>query len=191
MNNQIRVPSIRLIDADGNQAGIVQTYEALTRARQANLDLVEIAPTAQPPVCRIMDFGKYKFELAKKEKEARKNQSNQRIKEVKFHSNVDDHDYQTKVRHIREFIAEGHRVKASLMFRGREQAHKELGHQLMHRVMKDIEDIARAERTPEEMGRFIFMMITPGAARSKSGSAPEAKTPAPAPRPPVHRPVSS
>ena len=168
---------MRLLDEAGNQLGIVPTYDALTKARQANLDLVEIAPTAQPPVCRIMDFGKYKFELAKKEKEARKHGSGQRIKEVKFHSNVEDHDYQTKLRHIREFIAEGHRVKASLMFRGREQAHKELGHQLMHRVMKDVEDVARVERSPEEMGRFIFMMITPGAAARKTADhkpAPQA-----------------
>jgi translation initiation factor IF-3 len=186
VNNQIRVPSIRLIDADGSQAGIVSTYDALTRARQAQLDLVEIAPTAQPPVCRIMDFGKYKFELAKKEKEARKHHSGQRIKEVKFHPNVEDHDYHTKLRHIREFIAEGHRVKASLMFRGREQAHKEIGHQLMRRLMKDIEDVARIERSPEEMGRFIFMMITPGAsARKADAPRPAAPAPAPAPRPPM------
>ncbi len=159
----------------------MSTYEALTRARHESLDLVEIAPTAQPPVCRIMDFGKYKFELAKKEKEARKNQSNQRIKEVKFHPNVDEHDYQTKLRQIRQFIGEGHRVKASLMFRGREQAHKEIGHQLMRRVMKDIEDVGRAERSPEEMGRFIFMMITPGVARKAGG---DGKASAPASRPP-------
>ncbi|MCO5062712.1 MAG: translation initiation factor IF-3 [Kiritimatiellae bacterium] len=187
VNNQIRVSSIRLIGPDGEQLGIVPTYEALTRARHAGLDLVEIAPTAQPPVCRIMDFGKYKFELAKKEKDARKHQSNQRIKEVKFHPNVEEHDYNTKLRQIRQFIEEGHRVKASLMFRGREQAHKEIGHQLMRRVMKDIEDVARTERSPEEMGRFIFMMITPGASR-KAGGAPEGKPagqahrPAPQPR---------
>lgn len=161
------MPSVRLIDAAGNQAGVVSTYEALTMSRQAGLDLVEVAPTAQPPVCRIMDFGKYKFELAKKEKEARKSQSNQRIKEVKFHSNVDDHDYAFKVRHIREFLAEGHRVKCSLMFRGREQAHQELGHQLMRRVLKDCEDAARAERPPEQMGRFIFMLLTPTPAAKK------------------------
>ncbi len=181
MNNQIRVPSVRLLDPDGNQLGIVSTYDALTKARQLNLDLVEIAPTAQPPVCRIMDFGKYKFELAKKEKEARKHHSSQRIKEVKFHPNVEEHDYQTKLRHIRDFIADGHRVKASLMFRGREQAHKEIGHQLMHRVMKDVEDVARIERSPEEMGRFIFMMIAPGPRKAEAKPAPR-PAPAPAPR---------
>lgn len=173
---------MRLIGADGSQLGIVQTYDAIGQARQANLDLVEIAPTAQPPVCRIMDFGKYKFELAKKEKEARKHQSNQRIKEVKFHPNVEEHDYQTKLRRIREFIEEGHRVKASLMFRGREQAHKEIGHQVMHRVIRDVDDVARAERSPEEMGRFIFLMLTPGAARKPGGEAKPAPS---APRPPA------
>lgn len=172
---------MRLIGPDGEQLGIVQTYDALSRARDAHLDLVEIAPTAQPPVCRIMDFGKYKFEMAKKEKEARKHQSTQRIKEVKFHANVDDHDYETKLRRIREFIGEGHRVKASLMFRGREQAHKEIGHQLMRRVIKDIEEIARAERAPEEMGRFIFLMLTPGAATRKQGAPSGGKPPAPKP----------
>lgn len=175
---------MRLLGPEGEQLGIVQTYDALSRAREANLDLVEIAPTAQPPVCRIMDFGKYKFELAKKEKESRKHQATQRIKEVKFHPNVDEHDYQTKLRRIREFIEEGYRVKASLMFRGREQAHKEIGHQLMHRVMKDIEDIARAERAPEEMGRFIFLMLTPGAAKKPAAGAPKPAAPRPSPPPP-------
>lgn len=173
------MPSVRLLDPDGNQIGIVSTFDALNKARQYQLDLVEIAPTAQPPVCRIMDFGKYKFELAKKEKEARKHQAGQRVKEVKFHPNVEDHDYQTKLRHIREFLADGHRVKASLMFRGREQVHKELGHQLMHRLMKDVEDVARIERTPEELGRFIFMMIAPGPNAKKSAEHKHA-----APRPP-------
>lgn len=172
------MPSIRLIDAAGNQVGIVTTYEALTMARQSQLDLVEIAPTAQPPVCRIMDFGKYKYEVAKQEKGARKNQGGQRIKEVKFHSNVDDHDYQFKVRHIREFLSEGHRVKCSLMFRGREQAHQELGHQLMRRVLKDVEDMARSERPPEQMGRFIFMLLTPTPAAKKAGDQEKAKPPA-------------
>lgn len=167
------MPSVRLIDAAGNQAGIVSTYDALTMARQTGLDLVEVAPTAQPPVCRIMDFGKYKYELAKQEKEARKNQGGQRIKEVKFHSNVDDHDYQFKVRHIREFLAEGHRVKCSLMFRGREQAHQELGHQLMRKVLKDVEDVARSERAPEQMGRFIFMLLTPTPAAKKATDKPK------------------
>lgn len=188
MNNQIRVPSIRVVDAEGNQLGILPTYEALQKARQANLDLVEVAPTAQPPVCRIMDFGKYKFELAKKEKEARKNQVTQKIKEVKFHTSVDDHDYQFKVRHIREFLTEGHRVKVSLMFRGREQAHTDLGHQLMRKVMKDVEDVARMERSPEQMGRFINMMISPQPGARKANAAEKPAPPAGSPPPATPRP---
>jgi len=175
------------VDDAGNQLGILPTYEALQKARQANLDLVEIAPTAQPPVCRIMDFGKYKFELAKKDKEARKNQATQKIKEVKFHTSVDDHDYAFKVRHIREFLEEGHRVKVSLIFRGREQAHTDLGHLLMRRIMKDVEDVARMERSPEQMGRFINMMVSPlpGGRKPTPAAKPEgsvAPPPASAPR---------
>ncbi len=175
------------MDDAGNQLGILPTYEALQKARQANLDLVEIAPTAQPPVCRIMDFGKYKFELAKKDKEARKNQATQKIKEVKFHTSVDDHDYAFKVRHIREFLEEGHRVKVSLIFRGREQAHTDLGHLLMRRIMKDVEDVARMERSPEQMGRFINMMVSPlpGGRKPTPAAKPEgsvAPPPASAPR---------
>lgn len=201
------MPTVRLLDPDGQQIGIVPISEALARARQLNLDLVEIAPTAQPPVCRIMDFGKYKFEMAKKEREARRHQAGQRVKEVKFHPNVEDHDYQTKLRHIREFLEEGHRVKASLMFRGREQVHKEFGHQLMHRLMKDVEGIAKIERPPEDLGRFIVMMLAPSpaarraaeqkAAQAKAASAPAAPQPsAPAPstqsaaRPAAPRPTS-
>jgi translation initiation factor IF-3 len=181
VNNQIRVPAVRLLDPDGNQIGIVSISDALTKARQYDLDLVEIAPTAQPPVCRIMDFGKYKFDMAKKEKEARRHQAGQRVKEVKFHPNVEDHDYQTKLRHIREFIADGHRVKASLMFRGREQAHKEFGHQLMNRLMKDVEDVARIERPPEDLGRFIVMMLAPGPRKADAKRVTHG-APAPAPR---------
>ncbi len=184
MNNQIRVSSVRVVDNDGNQLGILPTFEALQKARQAGLDLVEVAPTAQPPVCRIVDYGKYKFELAKKEKEARKNQGQQKIKEVKFHTSVDDHDYAFKVRHIREFLAEGHRVKVSLMFRGREQAHTDLGHQLMRRVMKEVEDVARMDRSPEQMGRFINMMVSPlpaGIRKPATAAKPEGASPAPPP----------
>ena len=175
------------MDDAGNQLGILPTYEALQKARQANLDLVEVAPTAQPPVCRIMDFGKYKFELAKKDKEARKNQATQKIKEVKFHTSVDDHDYAFKVRHIREFLEEGHRVKVSLIFRSREQAHTDLGHLLMRRIMKDVEDVARMERSPEQMGRFINMMVSPlpGGRKPTPAAKPEgsvAPPPASAPR---------
>lgn len=163
------MPEVRCIDADGRQVGIVSTREALNLAHQRGLDLVEISPQARPPVVRVMDYGKFKFEEAKKEKQARKNQSNVKVKEVKYHANVEPHDYQTKLRHIRDFLEEGHRVKVSLMFRGRENAHQELGYEVVKRVMEDCSDIAVSEKEPQKMGRFLNVLITPrpGGARPK------------------------
>lgn len=155
------------MNEDGSLVGVISTREALTLANQRGLDLVEISPQAQPPVCRIMDFGKYKFELAKKEKQARKNQSNTKVKEVKFHTNVEPHDYQTKLRHIREFLDEGHRVKVSLMFRGRENAHQELGYEVIRRVIIDVQDVATADKEPQKMGRFLSVLVVPRPAGAK------------------------
>lgn len=155
------------MDFDGSLVGVVPTREALNLAHQRGLDLVEISPQAQPPVCRVMDFGKYKFELAKKEKQSRKNQSNTKVKEVKFHTNVEEHDYMTKLRHIREFLDEGHRVKISLMFRGRENAHQELGYEVVRRVVADVQDIAMADKEPQKMGRFLSVMVVPRPASAK------------------------
>ncbi len=155
------------MDVDGALVGVVSTREALTLAHQRGLDLVEISPQAQPPVCRIMDFGKYKFEQAKKDKQARKNQTNTKVKEVKFHTNVEDHDYHTKLRHIREFLDEGHRVKVSLMFRGRENAHQELGYEVIRRVIVDVADIATADKEPQKMGRFLIVLLAPRPASAK------------------------
>lgn len=180
VNHQIRVPQIRCIGADGNQIGIITVSEALRLANAVNLDLVEISPNAQPPVCRIMDVGKYKYELEKKEREARKHQTHTKVKEVKFHANTDTHDFELKVRHIREFIAEGHRVKCTLMFRGREQAHQELGYELMQRVAKTVEDVAQGDRNPQQMGRILHMMFAPRAGLLKAKTAPPAPPPPPA-----------
>lgn len=155
-------------------------------ANAAGLDLVEISPNAQPPVCRIMDVGKYKFELAKKEKQAKQSQSHTRVKEVKFHANTDTHDFDMKVRHIRDFIEDGHRVKVSLMFRGREQAHQELGYELMKRVVKVCEDISIGDKSPQHMGRTLLMMLAPRPGVLKPAPAkpvpppPQNQTPAPA-----------
>lgn len=137
MNNMIRVPEIRCIDEDGEQMGVIPTRQALVRAHETGLDLVEINATAKPPVCRIMDHGKFKYEQDKKKKEQKKKQSIVKLKEVKFHVNVGQHDYDTKMRHAFEFLEEGHRVKFSLMFRGRENAHRELGFELMKRIAKE------------------------------------------------------
>ena len=155
------MPQVRCVGPDGSQIGIISTREALIMAEAQGMDLVEIAPTAQPPVCRIMDYGKYKYEEEKKQKVARKHQTNTRVKEVQFHPNVGDHDYQTKVRHMRDFLQEGHRVKVGVFFRGRESAHQELGFDVMNRVLKDCQDLASAEQAPKFLGRNLFMLLSP------------------------------
>jgi translation initiation factor IF-3 len=146
---------------DGSQVGVVPTREALELANKRGMDLVEVSPQAQPPVCRIMDYGKFKFDQSKKDKQARKNQSNTKVKEVKFHANVEEHDYQTKLRHMRDFLEEGHRVKVSLMLRGRENAHQEIGFEVVKRVVVDCQDIATSDREPQKVGRFISVLVTP------------------------------
>lgn len=161
MNNMIRVPEVRCIDENGEQLGVIPTRKALTLAHEAGLDLVEIAATSKPPVCRIMDHGKFKYEQDKKKKEQKKKQVQTKLKEVKFHVNVGDHDYETKMRHAFEFLEEGHRVKFSLMFRGRENAHRELGFELMKRVAQDIAEVATIEQSARLQGRNIFMMVVP------------------------------
>ena len=161
MNNRIRVPEVRCIGPDGQQIGVITTREALERASREEMDLVEISPNAQPPVCRIMDYGKYKYEQEKKDKQLRRHQSATRVKEVQFHPNVGEHDYQTKVRHTRDFLLEGHRVKIGLFFRGRERAHQEIGFEVMNRVLKDCLDLATPEQTPRFIGRAIFMLLCP------------------------------
>ncbi len=155
------------MDVDGSQVGVVPTREALNLAQQRGLDLVEISPQAQPPVCRVMDYGKFKFEQAKKDKQSKKNQSNTKVKEVKFHTNVEEHDYQTKLRHIRDFLGEGNRVKVSLMFRGRENAHQELGYEVVRRVVADCGDIAVSDREPQKLGRFLSVLINPKPATAR------------------------
>lgn len=161
MNNQIRVPEIRCIDENGEQLGVIPTRKALVLAHEAGLDLVEIAATSKPPVCRIMDYGKFKYEQDKKKKEQKKKQTNTKVKEVKFHVNVGDHDYETKLRHAHEFLEAGNRVKASLMFRGRENAHRELGFELMQRVIQDCAEYGTVEQAPKLMGRNIAMLLVP------------------------------
>ncbi len=137
------------------------TSKARQLAESKGLDLVEISPTASPPVCRIMDYGKFKYDKEKREKDAKKHSAAGRLKEVKFHVNVEDHDYRTKLRHARDFITEGHRVKVSLFFRGRENAHQELGFEVLKRVMHDCEDIAQPDQIPTKMGRSVQMMLSP------------------------------
>jgi len=161
MNNQIRVPEVRCMDENGEQLGVIRLREALVRAHEAGLDLVEISATSNPPVCRIMDHGRFKYEQDKKKKEQKKNQVVVKLKEVKFHVNVGQHDYDTKMRHAFNFLQHGDRVKFSLMFRGRENAHRELGFELMKRVTADIAAVATVEQTPRLQGRSIFMLVVP------------------------------
>jgi translation initiation factor IF-3 len=152
---------VRCIDARGEQIGILPTQEALKMAMNEGLDLVEVSPQARPPVCRIMDYGKYRYEQGKKTRQARKHGSAGKVKEIKFHANVDQHDYDTKMRHARDFLESGNKVKCSLFFRGREGAHKEIGFELMTRVMKDLEDVSKPEQKPTPVGRAIYMMLSP------------------------------
>jgi translation initiation factor IF-3 len=161
VNERIRGGEIRLIGAEGENLGVVTPERALTLAEDAGLDLVEISPNAQPPVCKIMDYGKYKYETQKKEAEARKNQKIIEIKEVKFRPNTDTHDYDVKMRSVFKFLDEGDKVKITLRFRGREMAHQELGRQLLERVAEDVKEIGKVESMPRLEGRQMVMMIGP------------------------------
>ncbi|MCG3150365.1 MAG: Translation initiation factor IF-3 [Verrucomicrobiae bacterium] len=167
VNHKIRAREVRVIDSDGKQLGVMPTSQALGAAQQVGLDLVEIAPNAAPPVCKIVEYGKYKYEQEKKERESRKHHHGGKLKEIKLRLNIDDHDYQTKLNHMKEFLADAMKVKVSLFFRGRENAHPELGQQLFQRVIKDMEGYGHAEVPPRQMGKSINMMLSPerGAAK--------------------------
>jgi translation initiation factor IF-3 len=161
-NSYIRAKEVRLIGSDGANIGVVDTRDAQAKAKEAGLDLVEISPNANPPVCRIMDYGKHKYEIDKRKKDAKKKQSVVRVKEVKYHANVEDHDYDTKLRHMRDFLADGNRVKCTLWFRGRENTHTEIGFQLYERIKNDVADIAFAEQEPKLAGKNLSMLLSPG-----------------------------
>jgi translation initiation factor IF-3 len=152
---------VRLIGADGQNLGVVPTRQALAMAEEANLDLVEVSPDAQPPVAKILDYGKFKFQEQKKAAEARKKQKVIEIKEIKMRPMIDDHDYDVKMRAIKRFFEEGDKVKITLRFRGREMAHQELGQQLLNRVRKDTAEIAKVESEPRFEGRQIVMVLAP------------------------------
>jgi translation initiation factor IF-3 len=157
----IRASEVRLIGADGEQVGIMPLNEALTRAAEATLDLVEVAPQANPPVCRIMDYGKFKYLQSKKTQEARKKQTVIQVKEVKFRPKIEDHDVAFKVKNIRKFLAQKDKTKVSLIFRGREIAHPQIGFDLLKRVAAEVEDIGTVEQAPKIEGRNLTMIIAP------------------------------
>jgi len=157
----IRASEIRLIGADGEQVGIMPLNDALNRAAEANLDLVEVAPQANPPVCRIMDYGKFKYMQSKKTQEARKKQTVIQVKEVKFRPKIEDYDVAFKVKNIRKFLAQKDKIKVSLVFRGREIAHPQIGIDLLKRVAAELEDIGTVEQAPKIEGRNLTMIIAP------------------------------
>jgi translation initiation factor IF-3 len=161
MNERIRAREIRVIDADGNQLGVMAPYDAIKKAREQNLDLVEISPNAVPPVCRIMDYGKYLYEQEKKERAAKKNQKQIVLKEVKFSVNVDEHDYITKRNHVLRFLGEGDKVKASLRFRGREMAHQNLGRDVLDRLIREIGEKGIVEFRPRMEGNTMHAILAP------------------------------
>ena len=160
-NQKIRASEVRTIDTDGKQLGVLPVSQALALAQQRGLDLVEVAPNATPPVCRIVGIGKYKYEQTKREREARKHQQSTKVKEIKMRVNIDPHDYAIKLGHIREFMHDGMKVKVSLQLRGRENAHPEFGMELMQRVANDLQSASRVEVPPKRQGRSIHMLLTP------------------------------
>ncbi|WP_439533022.1 translation initiation factor IF-3 [Polymorphobacter sp.] len=157
----ITVPKVRVIDQDGENIGVLYTKEAIATAHEVGLNLVEVSPGADPPVCKILDVGKFKYEAQKKAAAARKNQKTQEIKEIKMRPNIDDHDYDTKMKAVQRFIEEGDKVKLTLRFRGRELSHGELGLRLLERVRDDAAEYAKVEQTPKMEGRQMLMVIAP------------------------------
>lgn len=161
INEKITASEVRLIDFEGNQAGIVSTREALRAAEESGFDLVEISPTANPPVCRIMDYGKFLFELSKKQAEARKKQKQIQVKELKFRPTTEEGDYQVKLRNLVRFLNHGDKVKITLRFRGREVAHQELGMKIFERLQQDTAEVAVVEQHAKREGRQLFMVLSP------------------------------
>ncbi|UGT41199.1 translation initiation factor IF-3 [Nocardia yamanashiensis] len=185
INDRIRVPEVRLIGPGGEQVGIVRVEDALRVAMEADLDLVEVAPDARPPVCKIMDYGKFKYETAQKARESRKNQVQTVIKEQKLRPKIDDHDYETKKRNVVRFLEAGSKVKVTIMFRGREQSRPELGFRLLQRLASDVADLGFVETSAKQDGRNMTMVLAPhkGAktrvkAQNDASSAPRSNAPA-------------
>ncbi|GGO34829.1 translation initiation factor IF-3 [Deinococcus humi] len=163
VNEQIRVRQIRLIGGEGEQVGIIDTREAMNMAREAGLDLVMVSPQAVPPVCRLLDYGRFRFEQQQNERENRKRARGQEVKAIKFRVKIDAHDFKTKTGHVRRFLEDGHKVKVTIMFRGRERTHPELGERILVRVAETLADIGVPESNPSMMGMDMNMIMTPRA----------------------------
>jgi len=170
-NERIRVPEVRLIDENGEQVGIVPTNEALERARNSDLDLVEVAPNSKPPVCRILDYSKYKYEQEQKAKQARKHQQQTNVREIKLRPKIAQHDYETKRGHVERFLKQQDKVKVTIMFRGREQSHPERGRMLLDRLLEDVSEIGVMESPPLQEGRNMTMLLGPTRAAGQEKDA--------------------
>ena len=164
INERIRVPEVRLIDENGQQQGVISRDEALDYARQRDLDLVEVAPDARPPVCRVLDYSKYKYEQEQKQKAARKHQQNITVREIKFRPKIAEHDYDTKKNHVERFLRHKDKVKVTIMFRGREVTHPERGEMILNRLADELGDLAIIEQRPTQDGRNMTMMLAPAKA---------------------------
>ncbi len=175
INERIRVSKVRLIGAEGEQLGIVDTAEAMKRAQEADLDLVEVAPNSSPPVTRLLDYSKYKYEQEQKQKAARKHQQQVNVREIKLRPKIADHDYETKKGHVERFLRQRNKVKITIMFRGREQAHPERGRDLLKRLFEDLDGLATIESEPLQEGRNMSMMLAPSKDATKE--SPEGDSP--------------
>ena len=183
INERIRVPEVRLIDENGEQVGIVPTADALERARESDLDLVEVAPNSKPPVVRVLDYSKYKYEQEQKAKAARKHQQQVNVREIKLRPKIAQHDYETKRGHVERFLRQQDKVKVTIMFRGREQSHPERGRALLDRLLQDVSEIGTMEQEPLQEGRNMTMLLAPvrGAAQENASAAKDAADSQPAP----------
>ncbi|MDN6428932.1 MAG: translation initiation factor IF-3 [Propionibacterium sp.] len=161
INDRIRVPEVRLVGPGGEQVGVVRIEAALRLAEEAGLDLVEVAPDAKPPVCKLMDYGKFKYEAAQKARDARRNQANTQLKEIRFRLKIDDHDFEVKKGHVVRFLTQGDKVKVMIMFRGREQSRPEAGVRLLRRLAEDVGELATVESMPRQDGRNMTMVLAP------------------------------
>jgi translation initiation factor IF-3 len=176
INERIRVAEVRLIDEDGSQIGVIKTDDALRMAQDRDLDLVEVAPDSRPPVARLLDYSKYKYEQEQKAKAARKHQQQVNVREIKLRPKIADHDYATKRGHVERFLRQNNKVKVTIMFRGREQAHPERGRALLDRLYEDVGELAVIEQAPQQEGRNMHMMLAP----SRAAIRPQGEQPAPA-----------
>jgi len=161
VNNRIRIKEVRLIGPDGEQMGIVATQEALQKAQEVGLDLVEVADQARPPVCRIMDYSKYKYDQEKKSRESRKHQKVVHTKEIKIKPNIEEHDYQVKIHHLKKFLTRGDKAQVTMVFRGREMSHMDLGKKILDRVVLDLLEVGEVESSPKREGRSIMVHFLP------------------------------